>query len=58
MRLSKLKNISSTTKSFARFNSGLNFELSSDHLAFRELARDFARKKILPKAAELDLYAQ
>lgn len=40
----------------ARFNhGGLNFELSTEQLAFQEMAREFARKKILPAAAALDL---
>ena len=42
----------------ARYNhtGGLNFDLSTEQLAFREMAREFSRKKILPAAAALDVY--
>jgi len=35
-------------------SGGLNFELSEEQKAFRDLARSFAREKVLPKAAEWD----
>jgi acyl-CoA dehydrogenase len=35
--------------------TGLNFELTADQLAFRDLAKKFAQEEIIPKAAHHDL---
>ena len=38
-----------------RFQSeGLNFQLSGEQAALQELARDFARKEVAPRAAHYD----
>lgn len=40
--------------STASSSGGLNFQLSEEQQQYRDLARNFAREKVLPAAAELD----